>query len=119
MPWPIGTLPIVEPDQRSSGRTCPALSPGKSRPVVWPKPNFPIQLIRVDGPSFSAIVIAPTLDECERIVATDIVSVPLGSASWMIRSATGIEYGSLNVVAGVTRWLESAPAIVTSLNVDP
>jgi len=30
MPWPIGTLPIVEPDHLSSGSTCPGLSPGKS-----------------------------------------------------------------------------------------
>ena len=28
MPWPIGTLPIVDPDHRSSGSTIPALSPG-------------------------------------------------------------------------------------------
>ena len=51
----------------------------------------------------------PTFDECERICATDIVSVPRSSASWMIRSATWIEYGSVNAVGGVTIFSESAP----------
>src|SRR5436853_5403232 len=100
MPWPIGTLPIVEPDQRSSGSTWPGLSPGKSRPVVLPKPNLPIQSISADEPSLSAIVIAPTFEECERIVATDIVSVPRCSASLIHRSETLSEYGSLHVVPG-------------------
>ena len=44
----------------------------------------------------------PTFDECERISATVIVSVPRSSASWMTRSDTWIEYGSLYVVDGVT-----------------
>ena len=33
IPWPIGTLPIVEPVHCSSGSTKPGLSPGKSIPV--------------------------------------------------------------------------------------
>src|SRR5262249_10651997 len=110
IPCPIGTLPIVDPYQWSSGSTCPGLSPGKARPVVLPNPKRLIQSISPGAPSFSAIVTAPTLDECERIVATDIVSVGRGSASWTIRSATGIEYGSRNVVPGVTIPSERAPA---------
>ena len=39
MPWPIGMLPIVEPDHSFSGSTIPGLSPGKSMPVGRPKPN--------------------------------------------------------------------------------
>src|SRR5919206_2714801 len=39
MPWPIGTLPIVEPDHLSGGSTIPGLSPGKSIPVTRPKPK--------------------------------------------------------------------------------
>ena len=39
MPWPIGTLPIVEPDHLSGGSTMPGLSPGKSMPVARPKPK--------------------------------------------------------------------------------
>ena len=62
---------------------------------------------------------APTFDECERICETVSVSVPRGSASWTMRSATGIEYGSMNLVSGETMPVESAPAIVTSLNVEP
>ena len=62
---------------------------------------------------------APTFEERARIWATVIVSVPRGSASWMIRSATWIEYGRTKLVDGVTRCCESAPATVTSLNVEP
>ena len=66
MPWPIGTLPIVEPDHWSSGSTSPALSPGKSIPVGWPKPKRSIHFASRAAPSFSASVIAPTFDErCE------------------------------------------------------
>src|SRR4029077_6860678 len=99
MPWPIGTLPIVEPDQYEGSR--PELSPGKSRPVFRPKPNWLIHRLRLASPSFwRAIVTAPTFDERCRICATVIVSVPRGSASWMRRSATWIEYGSVNFVLG-------------------
>src|SRR6476469_3959089 len=70
-------------------------------------------------PSSLAIVTAPTFDECDRI--SEVVSHSVGrySASWMTRSATWIEYGSRNLVDGVTIPCDSAPAIVTSLNVDP
>ena len=44
--------------------------------------------------SCSASVTTPTFDERERICETVIVCVPRGSASWMMRSATGISYGS-------------------------
>ena len=64
-------------------------------------------------------MIAPTLDECERISATVKRSVPRGSASWITRSATWMSYGSTNGVDGVTSPCESAPATVTSLNVEP
>ena len=118
MPWPIGTLPIVEPDQYE-GRI-PALSPGKSMPVFLPKPKREIHCFRRFSPSsFRAIVTAPTLDERWRIWATVILSVGRTSASWMTRSATRIEYGSVNAVFGVTRPSESAPAIVTTLNTEP
>ena len=84
IPCPIGTLPIVEPDHWSSGSTKPGLSPGKSMPVVLAEAEAVDPLASRSPPSFSASVIAPTLDECERICATVIVSVPRGSASWMI-----------------------------------
>ena len=72
------------------------------------------------SPSFvSAIVTAPTFDERWRICATVIRSVGLISASWTTRSATWIEYGSVNVVCGVTRCSASAPPIVTTLKTEP
>ena len=109
---------MVEPDQYDGSR--PAVSPGKSMPVLRPKPNCSIHRFRRVSPSsVRAIVTVPTLDERCRICATVIVSVPRGSASWMRRSATWIEYGSVNFVCGVTRCSDSAPAIVTTLNTDP
>jgi hypothetical protein len=36
-----------------------------------------------------------------------------------MRSATRSEYGSVNAVRGVTRCDDSAPATVTTLNVEP
>ena len=62
-------------------------------PVGLPKPNLWIQPSSRVAPSFSASVIAPTLDEYLRICATLNVSVPRFSASWITRSATWIEYG--------------------------
>ena len=38
-PWPIGMLPIVEPDHVLGRRRMPGLSPGKPSPVCAPKPN--------------------------------------------------------------------------------
>ena len=117
-PCPIGTLPIVEPDQYDGRR--PALSPGRSMPVCRPKPNCVIHFCMPDSwRYFRAIVTVPTFDERARICATVIVSVPRSSASWMRRSATWIEYGSVNFVCGVTSCSESAAPIVTTLNTEP
>ena len=88
-------------------------------PVSCPKPKREIQLESRVAPISPARVTAPTLDERARIWPTDIVSVPRSSASWITLSATGIEYGSVNELVGVTRCSESAAATVTSLNVDP
>ena len=56
-----------------------------------------------DEPSFSAIVTAPTFDECERICAT---RQRLGRRAARRRGRRGrrpwIEYGSVNFVSGVT-----------------
>ena len=74
IPCPIGTLPIVAPVQRDGGMTIPALSPGKSIPVLCPKPNLEIhqETSRVGClVSSSASVIAPTFEECERICSTE------------------------------------------------
>ena len=46
-------------------------------------------------------------------------SVGRGSASWITRSATWIEYGSLNLVDGLTIPEDRAAAMVTSLKVEP
>ena len=119
IPCPIGMFPIDEPDHLSSGSTMPALSPGKSIPVRCPKPKREIQRTSRCRVNRSARVIAPTLDERERISETVIVSVPRGSASWILRSATWISYGSVNRVVGVTSPSDRAPATVTSLKVEP
>ena len=63
IPCPIGSVPIVEPDQRSSGGTIPLVSPGKSMPVLWPNPKRLIHSESLSEPSFSASVIVPTFDE--------------------------------------------------------
>ena len=68
----------------------PWLSPGKSMPVGRPKSKREIQDASRSFPSSCASVIAPTLEDFERIVATLIVSVPRSSASWILRSATWI-----------------------------
>ena len=63
--------------------------PGKScMGLEIPNPKREIQWTRRWRVSRSARVIAPTLDERERISETVIVSVPRGSASWILRSAT-------------------------------
>ena len=120
IPWPIGTVPIVEPDQRSRGSTAPADSPGKSIPVGLPKPKRAIQRASRSGPSRSlAIVTVPTFDDSARIRATVSRSVGRGSCSWMTRSATWIDGGSVKAVRGETSPSESAAEIVTSLKVEP
>ena len=45
--------------------------------------------------------------------------MPRSSASWMTRSATCSEYGSVKRVVGETIRSVSAPATVISLNVEP
>ncbi len=117
MPWPIGTLPIVEPDQYVGSSPC--ASPGASTPVRLPKPKRPIQPSTRSRPSICASVIVPTFEDCERICATVIRWVGRGSCSWMIRSATRIDDGSVNAVDGLTIPSESAAATVTTLNVEP
>ena len=112
-------FPIVEPDQSAGRSTEPALSPGKPTLVTLPNPKRRIHEYSRSLPSFSASVIAPTFDDCARMRATLIVSVPRFSASLIVRSATLIEYGSTNDVCGETSLSESAPATVTSLNVEP
>ena len=85
---------------RSSSPTTPRAAADARRPrpgsrcrsacrsrSVWIHASSPV------APSFSASVIAPTLDEYLRICATLNVSVPRFSASWITRSATWIEYG--------------------------
>ena len=119
IPCPIGSVPIVEPDQRSSGGTIPRVSPGKSIPVLRPKPKRLIHSESFCGPSSCASVIVPTFDECEMIWSTVIRSVPRGCASRMIRSETWIEYGSVKAVCGVTRPSDSAALTVTTLKVEP
>ena len=54
-----------------------------------------------------------------RICATVNVWVARPWESWMIRSATWIEYGSVNGVDGLTRPSDRTPVTVTSLKVDP
>ena len=118
MPCPIGTFPIVEPDQYDG--SSPWFSPGKSMPVGCAEAELLDPLLEPRlAEQLLAIVTVPTFDERCRICATVIVSVPRGSASWMRRSATWIEYGSVNFVRGVTSPSESAPAIVTTLKTEP
>src|SRR3954462_6878738 len=81
-PWPMGTLPIVVPDQYEGNS--PELSPRKPIPVRAPKPKRLIQYLRPDSPRYrSAIVTVPTLDDRWRIWETLIHSVGCTSASWM------------------------------------
>ena len=102
IPWPIGTLPIVEPDHFSTGRTIPRVSPGKSMPVLRPKPKRSIQRASRFWPSICATVIVPTFDERERIWATVMRWVARSCESWILRSATSISYGSVKAVLGET-----------------
>ena len=88
-------------------------------PVGRPKPKRSIQPASSPAPSFSAIVIVPTFDDWARISATVITSVPRVWASWIMRSATWIVGASVNGVVGVTTLSSSAPATVTTLNVEP
>ena len=90
IPWPIGTLPIVDPDHRSYGSTMPGLSPGRSEALVFPNPKREIQRASSGPPSRSfAIVIVPTFDDSERICRTVIRSVPRMCDSWITRFGFG------------------------------
>ena len=84
-----------------------------------PYPKRLIQSSTRERPSICASVIVPTFEDCERICATVIRCVGRGSCSWMIRSATRMDDGSVNGVDGATIFSESAAATVTTLNVDP
>ena len=119
MPWPMGTLPIVEPDHSSGRRVIPRDSPGKSIPVLRPNPNRSIHSVSPARCNCSASVTTPTLDDRDRICETVIVCVPRGTASWMTRSAIGSSYGSRNFVVGETMPDSSTPPTVTTLKVDP
>jgi hypothetical protein len=79
----MGTLPIVDPDQRDGGTTMPRVSPGNSMPVFRPNPKRSIHFEIRSLPSASAMVTTPTLEERERIWWTLSFSVPRGSASWI------------------------------------
>jgi hypothetical protein len=112
-------VPIVEPDQRSSGSTRPGLSPGKSTPVLDPNPKRSIHAASSPAPSSCAIVIVPTFDDSERISRTVIRCAARSWASWITRSATWIVGCSQNDVVGLTMRSSSAAATVTILNVEP
>ena len=70
MPWPIGMLPIDESYHLSGGSRMPGASPGRSTPVVWPKPKRSIHFESSDLPTILAIVTVPTLDDSCRICRT-------------------------------------------------
>ena len=52
---------IDVPDQRSSGRTSPSTSPGKSMPVRLPNPNRSIHAWSRSAPTRSAMKTVPML----------------------------------------------------------
>ena len=97
----------------------PLPSPGRSLPVVEPKPKRRTQPSKRRSPSFIPMVIAPTLLDCERICAVVSVSKPRCSFSPIVRSATLISGARLNEVCGVTTRSWSAPATVKGLKVEP
>src|SRR5690348_4832281 len=101
MPWPIGIVPIDEPDHLSSGGTMPGLSPGKCGAGLRPKPKRWIQSIRLCAPTQPAILSAHTLDDCARHCRAVSVTGGRGASSWIFLSATWIWYGRLaNFISG-------------------
>ena len=110
---------MEEPEYLSTGRTRPRSSPGRSTPVGRPKPKRRTQRSKLSLPMRWPIVIAPTLLDCARISPVVSVTVPRGCDSPMMRSATRIVGGSVNVVRGVTVPSSSAPATVNALKVEP
>jgi hypothetical protein len=119
MPWPIGRLPIEEPEYCSRSSTMPRSSPGMSTPVGRPKPKRRTQRSNAAPPSRCPIMIAPTLLDWPRMPAVDSVAHPRGCDSPISRSATVMVGGRLNSVSGVTLPSSSAPATVNALNVEP
>ena len=119
MPWPIGRLPIDEPEYFSRGGTMPRSSPGMSEPVGRPKPNFSTQPLKRSAPSFMPMVIAPTLLDWARISAVVSVTEPRSWDSPIVRSATWMVGARPNEVLGVTTLSSSAPATVKALKVEP
>ena len=67
MPWPIGTVPMVDPDHWSSGSANPDDSPGKSMPVLFPNPKRSIHDASRPSPRRCAIVIVPMFEEYSTI----------------------------------------------------
>ena len=116
-------LPIDEPDHLASGGHDPALLAGQVDAGRAAEAEAVDPVARRGRPraccSRSAIVIAPTLIDCDRICAVVSVTQPRSSASWIVRSATWIGGGRLNDVSGVTTPSVSAPATVNALNVEP
>ena len=98
----------------------PGLSPGKSTPVVLAEAE-PVDPATRAAPRRAAArcVIVPTFEDCARICATVIVSVPrvLG----LVDDAVGDldRRRERERVVGVTRLSSSAAATVTILNVEP
>ena len=86
---------------------------------MLPKPKRSTHDESCFEPSFCASVIAPTFEDCATMSATVIRTVGRGSCSWITRSATWIDVGSVNAECGVTSPSESAPATGISLNVEP
>ena len=91
-PWPIGRLPIDEPEYWDGDSVTPGSSPGRPTPVGAPKPKLCTQWLNVSGPSSLAIVIAPTLLERARICPAVSVSSGCSVSSWIVFSATWIWY---------------------------
>ena len=118
-PWPIGRLPIEEPEYWSTLGTIPASSPGRSMPVGSENPKRRTQASNFAVPSFSPIVTVPTFDDWARMSATVSVPPPPSCASWIVRSATRIVGPIVNFVRGVTSLSSIAPATVNALKVEP
>ena len=60
-PWPMGRLPIEEPEYPASDGMMPAPSPGTSTPVARPKPNRRTHESKRWAPRRRPMVTAPTL----------------------------------------------------------
>ena len=110
---------MVDPDHWSSGSANPADSPGKSMPVLFPKPKRSIHDASRPSPRRCAIVIVPMFEEYSTIWRTVMRCVPLVCDSRIVRSATLRVGGRRNDERGFTIPSCRPAATVTSLNVDP